>query len=254
MERLSDRYRVIAPQLPVDPQPGRRQNGINTVGDLSDLVARFVEMLEIDSLVLCGNSLGGLVAIDLCARREDFAEGLVLSGSAGLFERSPIRGLSSNPSREFVQSTVSGIVHEQKLVTDELVDDWHRSMSDRDYIRFVLRVSRATRDRTVEKGIVEATAADDDHLGTPGHHYSTVDRDRIPAPHSRLAVEVHRRLRVTRPTGSVRKPLVNCWKSFCRRASDHDRLRCQSNLLGSAKPLCADLPGSLLSIRPAAAL
>ncbi len=36
------------------------------------------------------------------------------------------------------------------LVTDELVDHWYGSISDRDYVRFVLRVSRATRDRTVE--------------------------------------------------------------------------------------------------------
>lgn len=151
MARLADRYRVIAPQLPIDPQPGRRQHGIKSIAELSDQVAEMVDSLQIDPFVICGNSLGGLVAIDLCARRKDYAQGLVLAGSAGLFERNPIRGIRPSPSREFVRSTVKDIVYDQDLVTDELIDDWHSSFSDRDYVRFVLRVSRATRDRTVEK-------------------------------------------------------------------------------------------------------
>ncbi len=155
MERLADRYRVIAPQLPVDPQPGRRQHGINAIADLSDQVADLVKTLQIDPVVICGNSLGGLVAIDLCARRKDFAKGLVLAGSAGLFEKNPIGGMRPKPSREFVKKTVCGIVHKQELVTNELVDDWHSSIQDRDYVRFVLRVSRATRDRSVEKELTK---------------------------------------------------------------------------------------------------
>ncbi|MEO1615729.1 MAG: alpha/beta hydrolase [Planctomycetota bacterium] len=151
MERLADRYHVVAPQLPVDHQPGRRQHGISAIAELSDQVADLVDELQIDPFVICGNSLGGLVAIELCARDPNYAKGLVLAGSAGLFERSPISGLRPRPSREFVRNTVRGIVHRKELVTDELVDDWHSSVTDRDFVRFVLRVSRATRDRTVEK-------------------------------------------------------------------------------------------------------
>jgi pimeloyl-ACP methyl ester carboxylesterase len=150
MRRLADRYRVIAPQLPIDPQPGRRRDGIKVIRDLSDMVSDLVQTIDADSLVVCGNSLGGLVAIDLCARDPDFAQGLVLAGSAGLFERSPIKGLRSRPNRDFVRSTIGTIVSDQRLVTDELVDRWFASIKDRDYVRFVLRVSRATRDLTVE--------------------------------------------------------------------------------------------------------
>jgi pimeloyl-ACP methyl ester carboxylesterase len=150
MRHLSDRYRVIAPQLPIDPQPHRRRDGIKVIRDLSDMVTELVQSIDAKSLVVCGNSLGGLVAIDLCARDPNFARGLVLAGSAGLFERSPIRGLRSRPTREFVRSTIGTIVNNQRLVTDELVDHWFTSIKDRDYVRFILRVSRATRDRTVE--------------------------------------------------------------------------------------------------------
>ena len=151
MERLSDRYRVIAPQLPIDPQPDRRRNGMKKIGDLSAAVTELVERLELGPIVLCGNSLGGLVAIDICIGRPELASGLVLAGSAGLFEKSPIRGLRSRPDKEFVRSTIHGILHDHSLVTDELVEKWHHSVIDRDYARFLLRVSRATRDRCVEE-------------------------------------------------------------------------------------------------------
>ena len=143
--------RVIAPQLPIDPHPNRRRDGIKVIRELSDIVAATVDSLDVESLVVCGNSLGGLVAIDLCSREPHFARGLVLAGSAGLFERSPIKGLPSRPDERFVRSTIGTIVQNQDLVTDELVKHWHDSVQDRDYVRFILRVSRATRDRSVER-------------------------------------------------------------------------------------------------------
>ncbi|WP_158222618.1 alpha/beta fold hydrolase [Rhodopirellula sp. MGV] len=151
MERLASRYRVIAPQLPVDYQPGRRKHGISAIADLSNQVRQMIDAMQIEPFVLCGNSLGGLVAIDLCASQNDYAKGLVLAGSAGLFERSPIGGMRPRPSREYIRKTVGDIVFRQELVTDELIDEWYKSVTDRDYVRFILRVSRATRDRTVEK-------------------------------------------------------------------------------------------------------
>lgn len=150
METLSERYRVYAPQMPIDPEPGRRQNGMQTIADLSATVMQLIDDLELDSFVLCGNSLGGLVAIDICLTKPGLANGLVLAGSAGLFERSPIRGLKPRPSRRFVETTIAGILHDESLMTDDLVDQWHAAISDRDYVRFLLRVSKATRDRCVE--------------------------------------------------------------------------------------------------------
>jgi len=155
MEDLADQYQVVAPQLPIDPHPDRRRNGAQTIRDLSDVVAEFIDTLQVERFVLCGNSLGGLIAIDLCIQDPSYAEGLVLAGSAGLFERSPIRGLRSRPTKEFVRSTLSGILYNQSLISDGLVDEWHQSLMDRDYVRFLLRMSRATRDRCVERELGE---------------------------------------------------------------------------------------------------
>ena len=150
MADLAGRYRVIAPQLPVDKQPGRRTAGVRTIDDLADFVEGLIDERALRQFVICGNSLGGLAAIDFCLRRPGRAAGLVLAGSAGLYERSLTNGVRPQPTRAFVRSVASDILYNKELVTDELVDEWHHAVLDRDYVRFLLRISRATRDRIVK--------------------------------------------------------------------------------------------------------
>src|SRR6186997_3362044 len=67
MNELADDYRVFAPQLPVDHRSDRRNNGIRTLDELADFVDAFLSKLELGPpFVICGNSLGGLVAIEIC--------------------------------------------------------------------------------------------------------------------------------------------------------------------------------------------
>jgi pimeloyl-ACP methyl ester carboxylesterase len=50
---------------------------------------------------------------------------------------------------------MSDIFHDPRMVTDELVSEWHQAIGDRDFARFLLRVSRATRDRTLSDELSE---------------------------------------------------------------------------------------------------
>jgi pimeloyl-ACP methyl ester carboxylesterase len=110
-------------------------------------MADLILELNLPPLVLCGNSLGGLVSIEICLRHPDQVSGLVLAGSAGLYERSLTSGMRPKPSREFVRSVASDIFFDPGLITEQMVDEWYEAVLDRDYVRFLLRVSRATRDR-----------------------------------------------------------------------------------------------------------
>jgi 2-hydroxy-6-oxonona-2,4-dienedioate hydrolase len=147
MNTLSDEYRLVAPQLPLDRRPDQRSNGIKSLDDLIDHVARTIFALDLPPVVMCGNSLGGLVSIEMCLRHPDRVTGLVLAGSAGIFERSLTSGERPKPSREFVRSIALDIFADEAMITDEMVEEWYQSVLDRDYVRFLLRVSRATRDR-----------------------------------------------------------------------------------------------------------
>ena len=155
MEELSDRYRLIAPQLPVDRKPGRRSVGIRDVDDLGRYVDRLIDDLDLEQFVICGNSLGGLLAIDFCLRHPSRASGLVLAGSAGLYQRGIASRIRPRPTRAFVRRVAGDILHDERHVTDQLVEEWHHALQDRDYVRFVLRIAKATRDRTVKEELAK---------------------------------------------------------------------------------------------------
>jgi len=157
MADLAEQYRVIALPLPIDRQPDRRSKGAKTIGDLTTHVEEAIDSLGIKEFVLCGNSLGGLISIDYSLRNPDRIQGLVLAGSAGLYERSLTNGVKPKATREFVRSVILDIFHNQEVITDELVDEWYEALRDRDYARFILRMSRATRDRCVERELHRLT-------------------------------------------------------------------------------------------------
>jgi pimeloyl-ACP methyl ester carboxylesterase len=147
MEDLAGQYRFFALQLPIDHGGDRPHTSFKSLGQLTDHVARFFDKMALDRAVLCGNSLGGQVAIDFCLRHPERVEKLVLAGSAGLFERSLSGGKGPRLCRTFVREQACGIFHDPVHVTDELVEDVYTMLTDRQYRRFLLRVAKATRNR-----------------------------------------------------------------------------------------------------------
>lgn len=184
MVGLEDRCRMLAVEFPLDRRPGRRQSGVKTVSDLTDFVERVVDQQGDQEFILCGNSLGGLVAVDYCLRHPKRVTGLVLSGSAGLYEANLAGGKRPQASREWIREQAMAILNNHELVTDELVEGMYEDISDRDYSRFVLRMSRATRDHTVKDQLGRVSAptlliwGENDQITPPsvGEEF----RDRIP--------------------------------------------------------------------------
>ena len=155
MEELSDFYRLIALQLPIDHAPDRRKAGIRSITELTDYVERALDHLGIGQAILCGNSLGGLIAIDFCLRRPRRAEGLVLVGSAGMLENAFGVGTRPTITRQYVRLRASEIFYDNGLVTDELVEEIYAHVSDRNYTRLMLRRARATRDCKIKHRLCE---------------------------------------------------------------------------------------------------
>ena len=150
MRDLASQYRVVAPQFPVDHHPNRRDSGMQSISDLTDYVELIIEELGLHQVVVGGNSLGGLVAIDYCLRNPDRSEGLVLTGSAGLFENNLAGNWRRKMTKEYIRARVCEILYNEELATDELVDGIHQDFLDRNYVRFIVRVARATRNHTVK--------------------------------------------------------------------------------------------------------
>ncbi len=99
----------------------------------ADHVVSLLDELGIDRVHLLGNSLGGGTAMRLALEHPDRVGRLVLMGPGGLslnlFHADPTEGVqrlmdfAANPSREALRAFISTMVVNQKLVTDELVEE-----------------------------------------------------------------------------------------------------------------------------------
>jgi 4,5:9,10-diseco-3-hydroxy-5,9,17-trioxoandrosta-1(10),2-diene-4-oate hydrolase len=92
-----------------------------------------LDELGVEKAHLVGNSLGGGTAMRLALRHPDRADKLVLMGPGGLsvnvFSPDPTEGVKTlyafgaKPSREALTSFLRTLVFDQKLVSDELINE-----------------------------------------------------------------------------------------------------------------------------------
>ncbi len=151
IERLADDYRFYAVQFPINPDPSRRYNDFCTVEQLTDFVEVFFAETGLERAALCGNSLGGQIAIEFALRHPHAVSHLVLTGSAGLFERSVNSGGKLRATREKVRERAAEVFYDPRHVTEAMVDELYEMVTDRAYARYLVRVAKATRDRSVKE-------------------------------------------------------------------------------------------------------
>jgi len=122
-----------------------------SVPALADYVRRFMEALELPPAVVCGNSLGGHVALELALTHPSWVDGLILTGSSGLFERSFTRRVPHQPTGAYVRERMEEIFYDPALVTPEWVESVRRIVTTRRTALRVLQVARAARRDNVEE-------------------------------------------------------------------------------------------------------
>ena len=108
----------------------------------AEALAGLLDELGIDRVHLVGNSLGGGTAVRFALRFPERAGRLVLMGPGGLslnvFAPDPTEGVTRlmefaappGPSREKMAAFLRTLVFDQRLVTDELVDERYAAASD----------------------------------------------------------------------------------------------------------------------------
>lgn len=108
----------------------------------ADTLAALLDQLGIERVHLIGNSLGGGTAVRFALRHRARAGRLVLMGPGGLslnvFAPDPTEGVRRlmefgappGPSREKLAAFLRTLVHDPRLVTEELIDERYRAASD----------------------------------------------------------------------------------------------------------------------------
>jgi pimeloyl-ACP methyl ester carboxylesterase len=148
LDALGPYRRPIALELPIfDPDLTEV-----SVPALADYVRRFLEALELPPAVVGGNSLGGHVALELALTHPGWVDGLILTGSSGLFERSfSPHHVPHAPTRAYVRERMEEIFYDPALVTPEWVEAIRRVVTTRRTALRVLQVARAAKRHNVEE-------------------------------------------------------------------------------------------------------
>jgi 4,5:9,10-diseco-3-hydroxy-5,9,17-trioxoandrosta-1(10),2-diene-4-oate hydrolase len=138
---FADHFQVLMPD-----QPGFGKSAAPPVeGNYFTFAARalasLLDTLQIEKVHLVGNSLGGGTAVRFALNYPERAGRLVLMGPGGLslnvFSPDPTEGVSRlaafaappGPSKEKMAAFLRTLVFNQKLITDELVDERYASAS-----------------------------------------------------------------------------------------------------------------------------
>lgn len=144
MQALAGEYRVLALRYPFFED--KRLHGVEA---LTDYTLTFMDAHGIERASLCGNSLGGQIALDLCLKQPQRLEKLILAGSAGLWEAQP-GGQLPRATRDFIRQQAQKIFHDPRHVDDELIEKLYAMLQDRMFARTLLRLARDTQSYTLD--------------------------------------------------------------------------------------------------------
>ncbi|MBM7365621.1 alpha/beta fold hydrolase [Gordonia hydrophobica] len=101
-------------------------------------VIRFMDALSMPSAAMVGNSMGGVVGINLAIKHPERVEKLVTIGGVGpnLFSSSPSEGIrllqefTDAPDRDKLLRWLNSMVYDPSVVTDELIEERWAAAND----------------------------------------------------------------------------------------------------------------------------
>ena len=135
MPVIAKRFRAVMMDLPGYGMSAARPPTAHFFTVAADALASLLEHLAIDKAHLIGNSLGGGTAVRFALRYPDRTGRLVLMGPGGLtlnvFAPDPTEGVRRlvefsappGPSREKMAAFLRTMVFDQRLITEELIDE-----------------------------------------------------------------------------------------------------------------------------------
>ena len=89
-----------------------------SVSSLTLLTEYFIRTQNFSDLIICGNSLGGHVALKLALESPELFSKMILSGSSGLYEHQ-VEKLPLKPTSEFVRNQMEKVFFNKEFITDE---------------------------------------------------------------------------------------------------------------------------------------
>ena len=131
-------YKVLMPVLPIYDLPILK----TSVRELSNFLDRFVKFKKIKKFVLIGNSLGGHIAL-YYTKIFNKANGLVLTGSSGLYEKGMGSGYTKRGDYNVMKKKVEEVFYDPKVANKELVDEVFETVNNRNKLIKILAMAKS---------------------------------------------------------------------------------------------------------------
>ncbi len=93
-----------------------------SVKNLSDYLYGFMRHINIKKAVLLGNSMGGHIALIFTKKYPKMVNGLILTGSSGLYEDSMGDSYPRRGDYDYIRRKTEEVFYDPKVATKELVD------------------------------------------------------------------------------------------------------------------------------------
>jgi len=93
-----------------------------SVKSLSDYLYEFMNHLDLSSAILLGNSMGGHIALIFSKEHPDMVDGMVLTGSSGLYESAMGDSFPRRGDKDYIRTKTEEVFYNPAVATDELVD------------------------------------------------------------------------------------------------------------------------------------
>jgi pimeloyl-ACP methyl ester carboxylesterase len=120
------------------------------VKSLAAMTEFYIRENELEPVTLCGNSLGGHVALRICLTNPELVDCLILSGTSGLYEHS-VDALPIRPDRKFVKDHMHRVFHNPEFITDKAVDEIADILKSRVRTLNLIHAARSAKKDNLEK-------------------------------------------------------------------------------------------------------
>lgn len=132
-------YKVIIPELPIYSMPLLKTN----IKNITTFIKDFITSQGYDKVILLGNSLGGHIGLLTTKIYPDLVNGLVITGSSGLYESAMGDSYPKKGDFEYIKKKAQDVFYDPAVATDEIVQDVYETIKDRNKLIRILSIAKS---------------------------------------------------------------------------------------------------------------
>lgn len=148
-------YKIVIPELPIYDMSLIK----TTVKSFATYLEEFIEHKEFDQVILLGNSLGGHIGLLHTKLFPEKVQGLVITGSSGLYESAMGDSYPRRSDYEFVKKKAQDVFYNPEVASKEIVDEVFATINDRNKLVKTLAISKSAIRHNMSKDLP--------HMNTP---------------------------------------------------------------------------------------